>query len=109
MTITGTPRFDSLVIATMEADFRNPTTAFTARAAFVNTKDGATHGWTDASGSVWSKQTMGKLKELRESMERDLGKLHLEGVAAAKKDEGLSLEDDGGVGEYIEGSSVPSV
>ena len=99
MSITGTPKFNSLAVATLSADFTKPTVTFSAKAAFVDTKSGVTHGYTDASSSAWSKETMQKLKDLRDSMEIDLGKLHLDGITAATRTKGLDMES--GLGEHL--------
>lgn len=104
--ITGSPKFNSLVVITLNADFSKPTVSFTARAAFIDTNSGSTHGWTDAMGSAWSKETIAQLEALKESMERDLGQLHLDGAARPAK-AGLSIE--GGIGEHVGEPDASSV
>jgi hypothetical protein len=74
--IQGSAKFDAIVVGEFTASFIGPTTDFKAKAAFVNSKTGQTHGWT--SNQTWSKETIIKLLELRALMETDLGALHLE-------------------------------
>lgn len=101
--ITGSPKFNSLAVVTLSADFSKPTVSFTARAAFIDTNNGSTHGWTDAMGSAWSKETMEALKVLKASMEQDLGRLHLDGAGSVEDKPGLNLE--GGLGEHVGGNA----
>ena len=66
---------NAIAIASFEADFINPPTGkMTAKAAFINTESGASHGWT--SHQIWSPSTLAKLKELKDSMEADLADAH---------------------------------
>lgn len=104
MTVTGTPKFNGIAIATISVDFfSKPTTVVSAKAAFIHTEKEATYGWTEGTGNVWSQETMQKLKDLRASMELDLAKVHLDGVGPVKESKGLDL--DTGIGEYIESST----
>jgi hypothetical protein len=86
---------------------------FTAKAAFVSSRTGDTHGWTNAGTSVWSPETIEKLKELRALMEIDLGRLHLEGGGEAligpsstATSVSKGSEGPGGIGEHIGGGQV---
>jgi hypothetical protein len=72
--IPGTPKFNALVVAEIAIDFLKSTAK--AKAAFINTLSGETHGWTEGSNTIWSEQTKIKLRELRESMEIDLAVVH---------------------------------
>ncbi len=74
MATTGTPVFDALVLARVEIDMLKR--SLTAQAAFVDTKTGATHGWTKGEGAIWSEETKSAAAVLAASMERDLAKLH---------------------------------
>jgi hypothetical protein len=82
--ITGTPKFNGIVVATISIDFTNPTTKMEAKAAFVDNGTGHTHGWT--SGSSWSTETMNRLSELRASMEADLATMHFQGAGSVSMD-----------------------
>jgi hypothetical protein len=74
--IKGVTKFDGVAVGEFTAVFLGPTLEFKAKAAFVDSKTGETHGWT--TNSTWSPPTIAKLKELREMMELDLGMKHLE-------------------------------
>lgn len=96
----GTLKPNSITLASFEADFFNPPTGkMTAKAAFVNTESGATHGWT--THQTWSPSTIQKLHELKEAMETDLAAAHfLDGAseeAPSSKPTGLA----GGIGEHL--------
>jgi hypothetical protein len=75
--IKGYAKFDSIVVGELTAAFIGPTLDFKAKAAFVDSKTGQTHGWT--TSQTWSPPVIAKLKELRELMEMDLGAVHFEG------------------------------
>lgn len=72
--IPGTPKFNGLVVAEISVDFLKSTAK--AKAAFINTLTGETHGWTEGSNTIWSEQTKIKLRDLREAMEADLAVVH---------------------------------
>jgi hypothetical protein len=74
--IKGVTKFDGVAVGEFTAVFTGPTLDFRAKAAFVDSKTGETHGWT--TNQTWSPTTITKLKELREMMEVDLGMKHLE-------------------------------
>lgn len=94
---TGTPVFDSMKVLEMWANFVDSN--MHCKAAFVNTKTGATHGWTEGRGTMWSKETKRLLDELKKSMEIDLMKVHFSGVAAPSGEAGLKTA--GGIGEHL--------
>jgi hypothetical protein len=75
--IKGNPKFDGVTIGEFTAIFMGPTLDFKAKAAFVNSKTGQTHGWT--TNQTWSPPVVAKLQELRALMEADLGAVHFEG------------------------------
>jgi len=103
--INGSPKFDGLAIGNIEADFTKQTIQLKAVAGFVNTTTGDTHGWTRGEGGVWSTDTLQRLKELREAMERDLANLHFEG--AVKKEAKVLDQGSPGIGEFL--GDAPSV
>ena len=71
--VKGTVVADTLSVARITVDLlRNPVKVH-ALAGIVNSTTGQTVAWTEGSGGVWSASTMAKLRELRESMETDLG------------------------------------
>ena len=74
--IDGTPKFTSLAIKEISADIGVNQLQLVAKAGFVNRENGATHGWTKAEGSVWSRETIEKLLEPKALMEMDMATLH---------------------------------
>jgi len=66
--------FDKIVVGEISVDLLTASPKLSAKAAFVNTKTGSTHGWT--TGTQWSAETVEKLRELRALMERDLESVH---------------------------------
>lgn len=70
-----TAKFNALRVAEISVNLAEQPPKISAKAAFVNTETGTTHGWTQ-SGSGWSNDTVVKLRELRELMERDMADLH---------------------------------
>ena len=115
MPIRGTPKFDGIVVASFEADFKATTIKLDAEAAFVDTRSGETHGWTRGSGHNWSKETMLKLQELRESMETDLAQRHFDhpetsSVRQVNSPNIDAMRSSEGLGEHL-GSDVeaPSI
>lgn len=101
--IRGTPIFDGLAVMEFSANFLEETVKLEAKAAFVQTADvgehkgGASHGYTVCTR--WSEQTMKKLVELREALERDLGARHFRDVSSSA---GIHADDVGGIGENLE-------
>lgn len=107
--IKGTVRFDGLAVSTINADLTKPQLHLEAVAAFVDSSTGETHGWTKATGPVWSKDTLLKFRELTQSMEEDLSKLHLLG-ASSSSTETTPSKSIGGIGEHVAASGdAPSV
>lgn len=95
-------KFDTIRVAEITVSFLETPAAVTAKAAFVNTKSGATHGWT--TGKRWADDTMAKLVELRELMERDLSSTHFEDGATASSPTtsgGSIRETFQGLGEHL--------
>jgi hypothetical protein len=95
-------KFDAIRVAEISVNFLETPAAVTAKAAFVNTKSGATHGWT--TGKRWSDETMAKLVELRELMERDLSAVHFEDGAfpgSPTTSSGSLREGFQGLGEHL--------
>lgn len=108
--IKGTTKFDGVVVGEFTAIFMGPTLDFKAKAAFVNSKTGQTHGWT--TNQTWSPPVVAKLQELRALMEADLGAIHLEGggevvesVIAPHRVEPSPT----GLGEHVDEGSVEQV
>jgi len=99
--IQGTPKFDGIAVAKFEIDFLRTPVHIEIKAAFVNSKTGATHGWTTGDGNI-SDKTRALMLELRNSMEQDLAERHFSsgGVAfnslAPRKADAV-----GGIGEHL--------
>lgn len=111
--IRGNAKFDSIAVGEGAFSFLGSTLSLEAKAAFVNSKTGDTHGWT--KNAQWSPQVIEKLKELRALMEVDLGQLHLEGggevlVTTTVAGQGM-VRGGGGLAEHLgdESGATPSV
>lgn len=108
--IRGTAKFDGLTLGEFSASFLGPSGAvhLEAKTAFVDSTTGATHGWTNTT--TWSPETIEKLKELKEVMERDVAKVHFVGggetLASTRKAASLG---EGGLGELLSGKDAPQV
>jgi len=96
MVATGTPEFDGITLTTIEVDMI--TRSLVAKAAFVNTKTGATHGWTEGTGTIWSAETKAAVAALAASMEKDLAVLHFGGT---RESTGFSSAATSGLGEHL--------
>lgn len=100
--IQGVPKFDALAVFNGEFSFMGPTLTLKVKAAFVDTKTGHTHGWTNGEGPIWSKNTMDILGKLREAMEDDLARLHLTDGSTVPEATGGAVEaGGGGLGEHL--------
>ncbi len=95
-------KFDKLAVGEMTANFLSAPASLKAKAAFVNSATGATHGWTECFN--WSPATTTKMAELRTCMEADLAHIHFEDGATASS-VGDQISHDG-LGEAL-GSHVP--
>jgi len=98
-----TVKFDAIRIGELSVNFMTPPVSLSAKAAFVCTKTGATHGWTH--GGNWSKETIEKLHALRESMENDLASTHFEDAFGVTTYDGMPPVS--GLGEHL--GSVPQI
>lgn len=94
-------KFNAIRVAEVTLNLVEATASITAKAAFVDTVSGQTHGWT--TGRSWSEETMAKVRELRESMERDLERLHFDdGASSPTTTSGGGLRDGfKGLGEEL--------
>lgn len=107
MASTGSIVFDGIAITTIEADILKK--SLTARAAFVDTSRGTTHGWTEGNGTIWSEETKKLFVELVGSMERDLGNLHFTSTPTShSRKTGIEV-GPGGLSEHLDDSDAPSV
>lgn len=104
MVATGTPEFDGITLTTIEVDLI--TRSLVAKAAFVNTKTGATHGWTEGTGTIWSTETKTAVAALAASMEKDLAVLHFGG---AREVPGFAASTNSGLGEHLDGDPTNSI
>ena len=69
-----TVTFNGIALGELNVDFLSTPSKVVAKAAFINTQTGATHGWTTCH--QWAPDTMERLRELRALMERDLAAIH---------------------------------
>lgn len=101
--IRGSAKFDGVTVGEASCSFLGATIHLEAKAAFVNTKTGDTHGWT--KNTQWSPEVIAKLHELRMLMEMDLGRLHLhdggEVLATSTAVALVSPDRPGGLGEHF--------
>ena len=99
--IAGTPKFDGITLGEFTASFLGPpgATHLEAKSAFVSTSTGHTHGWTKTTS--WSPETLAKLAELKEAMERDVAKVHFGGdaVGPSRADQAVPVA---GLGEFLD-------
>jgi hypothetical protein len=107
MAITGTPVFDAIAIATVEINVLEKSLG--AKAAFVNTRNGETHGWTEGNGAIWTKETKDAAAALIAAMERDLAALHLGTAPEAQKANSPSSPVSGLREHLTDGDDVRSV
>jgi hypothetical protein len=107
--IKGHAKFDGLAIGEFTAIFIGPTLDFKAKAAFIDTTTGQTHGWT--SNQTWSRAVVEKLHELKQLMEIDLGALHLEAGGEPPRDAVAAQPGSAhtGLGEYVGDAGVDQV
>lgn len=103
--IQGTPKFNGLVIANFEAVTFGPEKGkLKAKAAFINSETGHTHGWT--TRDKWSPAVLQKMQELAEAMEAELASVHFDGVSSASPGKGVSFDEESGLGNHI-GTEAP--
>jgi hypothetical protein len=95
-------KFDKVAVGEFSCNFITVPFEMSAKGAFVNSKQGSTHGWTN--NKVWSPKTIAILKELRISMEADMEVIHFEGDDT--KMEVKNKEDVGGISEVIGSTTV---
>lgn len=107
MAAQGSIVFDGVAITTIEADLLNK--SLTARAAFINSKTGNTHGWTEAQGTIWSERTKAAFKALVDCMEQDIGRLHFSNLPATQVSESSVSSEPSGIGEHLQDHDAPSV
>ncbi len=101
--ISGSPKFSGLAIGEISINLLQ-TLTIAAKAAFVDPKTGATHGWTEQK-TQWSRETIAKLYELTALMENDMAIVHfsdgmpstVSSVIAPAAKPGLG----GGLGEHL--------
>lgn len=102
MTVRGTLKADALAIGRISIDFlQNPIKIHALAALVAETQAGQPLGWTEGTGAMFSSETMVKLRELRDSMERDMAKrLFHEGGAASgvSGERGVAI---GGLAEHL--------
>lgn len=104
----GTPKFDGIAVGELTVNFLSPSgPAVKAKAAFVDSKTGHTHGWTECV--QWSKETITRLEQLRAQMEVDLARRHMQDSETFAGETGVSLGAPGGLGEHLAGDETPQI
>lgn len=99
MAATGNPVFDGIAIMTVQINVLQK--GLTSEAAFINTRTGATHGWTKGEATIWSEETKQIAFELVASMERDFARLHFGTSSEAPAAKSTNI---GGLGEHLDDS-----
>lgn len=100
MPIQGIPKFDGIALMQIEAiDFRANSPVIVAHGAFVSTTSGHTYGRTQCR--QFSKETMVKLRELREAIEQDLADLVFETSTGPADTSRHSADQESGIGEFL--------
>ncbi len=103
-----TVKFNAVRVAEITITVIETPSVISAKAAFVNTETGNTHGWTTCKS--WSADTLEKLRELREFMERDIAAIHFTDGAigpGATTSGGGIRETFKGLGEHLGTSDDP--
>lgn len=94
-----TVRFNGIALGELSVQFLESPAVIKAKAAFINTQTGATHGWT--TNHQWSPRTIEKLKELRILMEEDIAAFHF--VDGSVATVGTSTTGSGGLKDGFQG------
>lgn len=104
----GMLKANGISLGALEIDFMGkPGGSMKAKAAFVDTVTGLTHGWT--THEAWSPVVKQKLLEFREAIEADLAQAHFVGGEATTMGSGLAATSTqvsgptGGLGEHLKG------
>lgn len=92
-------KFDKVVVGELSCNFFEGPGSLTAKAAFVNSRVGSTHGWTNNKN--WSADTIRKLGELRQSMQNDLEYIHFEGEAEEQPQVKSEASPPPGLAEHL--------
>jgi hypothetical protein len=91
--------FNGIALGEISVSFIENPPKINAKAAFINTSTGQTHGWTLCH--QWSAETVAKLKELRALMERDISVLHFADAGGSVI--AASTTGGGGISETFKG------
>ena len=106
--IRGTPQFDGIAAGEVSMNFMGASFRMTAKAAFVNSKTGQTHGWT--THETWSPAIIEKVKELRALLEAEIAQSHFSDVDGARTP-GIKFtkesEPPAGLGEHLSANAEP--
>jgi len=98
--IEGSLKCSGIAVGEFSVNLLDATVRMRAKAAFIDPKTGATHGWTE--GGVWAPATVAKMRELVALMEEDLARQHFVGGVEAVNASAASLGGlAGGLGEHI--------
>lgn len=103
--INGTPRINGIAVGEVSVSFIGGVTEMQAKAAFINSDNGLTHGWTEHKS--WSPATLQRLMELKSAIEEDLAAVHFEDGATASSPQRAGLRQrTTGLDELDEAPSV---
>lgn len=91
-------KFNGIAIGELSVNYMENPAKVVAKAAFINTQTGQTHGFTTCH--QWSPEVIEKLRELRVLMERDVSALHFVDVGGTA---GTTTTGSGGMQQGFAG------
>ncbi len=97
-------KFDKVAIGEITIKLMEEPNVVSAKAAFVNTKSGTTHGYTYCTN--WSKEVLIKIKELAALMSLELDSTHFD-MGITSSEQGVIPQEIGGLGEFIKDNEIP--
>lgn len=98
---TGTPKLNAVAIGELSANFmQGPGVVdMKAKVAFINSKTGKTHGWTNHNS--WPPAVIAKLKELTDLMEEEVARVQFEDGESTSFGGPSSPSGLGGLSEHL--------
>lgn len=111
MTVRGSIKADELRIAQLTLDLTTSPVRMEVMAALVDSDTGDTRAWVPCRGNMWSAETQEALRELLNSMERDIARSVMRGGGdgGAVQKKGLSMPSPGGISEHIGDAEAESM
>lgn len=98
--ITGTMKADALTIGAITIDFLTANPKIHAKAALIVRGEAQrVVGFTEGHGELWTAETLRKITELLECMEKDMARVLF--VSDAAPTVGAVKAEPGGIGEFL--------